>query len=161
MQSPYRPRCLADKALATPAHGPGRRRGSPGGGPPLRRSLPVLEADCQSLKPNRSAEGALVLALSRATRRKACAPARSKHSDQEAQMAKQPRILAGQTAAITGAARGIGRATAQAFIRQGMRVAIGDVDLATAQATAAELGAGTVALGVDVTDRESFTKFLD
>ena len=27
-------------------------------------------------------------------------------------MAKQPRILAGKTAAITGAARGIGRATA-------------------------------------------------
>jgi NADP-dependent 3-hydroxy acid dehydrogenase YdfG len=76
-------------------------------------------------------------------------------------MAKQPRILAGQTAAITGAARGIGRATAQAFIRQGMRVAIGDVDLATAQATAAELGAGTVALPVDVTERESFAKFLD
>ena len=44
-------------------------------------------------------------------------------------MAKQPRILAGQTAAITGGARGIGRATAQAFLRQGMRVAIGDVDL--------------------------------
>ncbi len=76
-------------------------------------------------------------------------------------MAKQPRILAGQTAAITGAARGIGRATAQAFIRQGIRVAIGDVDLATAQATAAELGAGTVALPVDVTERESFAKFLD
>ena len=30
-------------------------------------------------------------------------------------MAKQPRILAGQTAAITGAARGIGRATAEAL----------------------------------------------
>ncbi len=44
-------------------------------------------------------------------------------------MAKQPRILAGETAAITGAARGIGRATAAAFLRQGMRVAIGDVDL--------------------------------
>jgi short-subunit dehydrogenase len=76
-------------------------------------------------------------------------------------MAKQPRILAGQTAAITGAARGIGRATAQAFIRQGMRVAIGDVDLATAQATATELAAGTVALPVDVTSHESFAKFLD
>ncbi len=55
-------------------------------------------------------------------------------------MAKQPRILAGQTAAITGAARGIGKATAQALVRQGMKVAIGDVDLAAAQQTAAELG---------------------
>jgi NAD(P)-dependent dehydrogenase (short-subunit alcohol dehydrogenase family) len=76
-------------------------------------------------------------------------------------MAKQPRILAGQTAAITGGARGIGRATAQAFVRQGMKVAIGDVDLLAAQQTAAELGGSTVALGLDVTERESFSKFLD
>src|SRR6267154_6563691 len=76
-------------------------------------------------------------------------PSTSASYEQEEPMAKQPRILAGETAAITGAARGIGRATAEAFLRQGMRVAIGDVDLATAQATAAELGAGTVALGVD------------
>ena len=55
-------------------------------------------------------------------------------------MAKQPRILAGQTAAITGGARGIGRVTAQAFLRQGMKVAIGDVDLPAAQQTAAEIG---------------------
>jgi NADP-dependent 3-hydroxy acid dehydrogenase YdfG len=76
-------------------------------------------------------------------------------------MAKQPRILAGQTAAITGGARGIGRATAQAFLRQGMRVAIGDVDLRAAQQTASELGGSTVALGLDVTERESFSRFLD
>jgi NADP-dependent 3-hydroxy acid dehydrogenase YdfG len=76
-------------------------------------------------------------------------------------MAKQPRILAGQSAAITGAARGIGRATAQAMLRQGMRVAIGDVDLAAAQATAAELGPAAVALPLDVTDRASFSSFLD
>ncbi len=76
-------------------------------------------------------------------------------------MAKQPRILAGQAAAITGAARGIGRATAQAFLRQGMKVAIGDVDLAAAEQTAAELGDRTVAIGLDVTDRESFARFLD
>jgi NAD(P)-dependent dehydrogenase (short-subunit alcohol dehydrogenase family) len=76
-------------------------------------------------------------------------------------MAKQPRILAGQTAAITGAARGIGRATAQAFLRQGMKVAIGDVDLAAAQQAASELGGSAVALPLDVTDRASFTAFLD
>jgi NADP-dependent 3-hydroxy acid dehydrogenase YdfG len=76
-------------------------------------------------------------------------------------MAKQPRILAGETAAITGAARGIGRATAEAFLRQGMKVAIGDVDIESAQATAAELGASTVALPLDVTDRASFAAFLD
>jgi NADP-dependent 3-hydroxy acid dehydrogenase YdfG len=76
-------------------------------------------------------------------------------------MAKQPRILAGQTAAITGAARGIGRATAQAFLRQGMRVAIGDVDLAAAEGTAAEFGDRAIALALDVTDRASFARFLD
>jgi NADP-dependent 3-hydroxy acid dehydrogenase YdfG len=76
-------------------------------------------------------------------------------------MAKQPRILAGQTAAITGAARGIGKATAQALLRQGMKVAIGDVDFAAAQQTAKELGPSTVALALDVTDRTSFASFLD
>lgn len=76
-------------------------------------------------------------------------------------MAKQPRILAGQVAAITGAARGIGRATAAAFLRQGMRVAVGDVDFEAARQTAAELGPSTVALALDVTDRSSFSAFLD
>jgi NADP-dependent 3-hydroxy acid dehydrogenase YdfG len=76
-------------------------------------------------------------------------------------MAKQPRILAGETAAVTGAARGIGRATAEAFLRQGMKVAIGDVDFQAARETAAQLGASTIALPLDVTDRDSFSAFLD
>jgi NADP-dependent 3-hydroxy acid dehydrogenase YdfG len=76
-------------------------------------------------------------------------------------MAKQPRILAGETGAITGAARGIGRATAQAFLRQGMKVAIGDVDIEAARQTASELGGSTVALPLDVTDRASFASFMD
>jgi NADP-dependent 3-hydroxy acid dehydrogenase YdfG len=76
-------------------------------------------------------------------------------------VAKQPRILAGETAAITGAARGIGRVTAETLLRQGMRVAIGDVDFEAAQQTARELGASTVALALDVTDRASFSGFLD
>jgi NAD(P)-dependent dehydrogenase (short-subunit alcohol dehydrogenase family) len=76
-------------------------------------------------------------------------------------MAKQPRILAGQTAAITGGARGIGRVTALAFVRQGMKVAIGDVDLQAALETAAELGDSAVGLPLDVTDRASFAAFAD
>jgi NADP-dependent 3-hydroxy acid dehydrogenase YdfG len=76
-------------------------------------------------------------------------------------MAKQPRILAGETAAVTGAARGIGRATAQALIARGMRVAIGDVDASAAATTAAELGPSAVGLALDVTDRDSFSTFLD
>jgi NADP-dependent 3-hydroxy acid dehydrogenase YdfG len=82
-------------------------------------------------------------------------------SQEEKSMAKQPRILAGQTAAITGAARGIGRATAQAFINRGMRVALGDLDVDAAERTAAALGPSAVALALDVTDRGSFAAFLD
>jgi len=75
-------------------------------------------------------------------------------------MAKQPRNLAGQTVAITGGARGIGRVTAQALLREGMRVAIGDLDLPAARQTAGELGPSAVALALDVTDRASFSDFL-
>jgi NAD(P)-dependent dehydrogenase (short-subunit alcohol dehydrogenase family) len=76
-------------------------------------------------------------------------------------MAKQPRSLTGKVAVITGGARGIGRATAQALVREGARVAIGDVDGAAAERTAAELGAGTLGLQLDVTDLPAFTTFLD
>jgi NADP-dependent 3-hydroxy acid dehydrogenase YdfG len=76
-------------------------------------------------------------------------------------MAKEPRVLSGQVAAITGAARGIGKATAQAFIRQGMKVAIGDLDIAEAQRTADQLGAGTVAIELNVTDRASVERFVE
>jgi NADP-dependent 3-hydroxy acid dehydrogenase YdfG len=76
-------------------------------------------------------------------------------------MAKQPRILTGQVAAITGAARGIGRATAEAFLREGMKVAIGDLDVETARRTAEELGRGTIALPLNVTERDSVRAFVE
>src|SRR5947209_7868644 len=75
-------------------------------------------------------------------------------------MAKAPRSLAGKVVAITGGARGIGRATAAALIAHGARVAIGDVDSALAQRTAQELGGGTIGLPLDVTERDSFDSFL-
>jgi NAD(P)-dependent dehydrogenase (short-subunit alcohol dehydrogenase family) len=76
-------------------------------------------------------------------------------------MAKSLRSLNGQVVAITGGARGIGRATATALIAQGARVAIGDIDAPLAEKTASELGAGTIGLPLDVTDRGSFAGFLD
>jgi NAD(P)-dependent dehydrogenase (short-subunit alcohol dehydrogenase family) len=76
-------------------------------------------------------------------------------------MAKERRSLSGKVVAITGGARGIGKATATALVRKGCRVAIGDLDLALAERTAAELGGGTAALALDVTDRGSFSAFLD
>jgi NAD(P)-dependent dehydrogenase (short-subunit alcohol dehydrogenase family) len=75
-------------------------------------------------------------------------------------MAKAPRSLAGKIVAITGGARGIGRATAAALIAQGARVAIGDIDAPLAERTASELGSGTLGLPLDVTNRASFAAFL-
>ena len=75
-------------------------------------------------------------------------------------MAKAARSLAGKVVAITGGARGIGRATAAALIAQGARVAIGDIDAPLAEQTASELGSGTVGLALDVTDRDGFDAFL-
>jgi len=76
-------------------------------------------------------------------------------------MAKQPRSLHGRVAVVTGGGRGIGKATARALTGAGCRVAIGDVDSASAQAAAAELGGDTIGLALDVTDRPGFTAFLD
>jgi NADP-dependent 3-hydroxy acid dehydrogenase YdfG len=76
-------------------------------------------------------------------------------------MAKKPRILVGQVAAITGAARGIGKATAQAFAREGMKVAIGDLDADLAEKTAAEIGPNAAGFALDVTRRDSFEAFVD
>src|SRR3954453_4841793 len=76
-------------------------------------------------------------------------------------MAKERRSLSGKVVAITGGARGIGKATAAALVGKGCRVAIGDLDLELAEQAAGELGGGTVALQLDVTDRASFAGFLD
>lgn len=61
--------------------------------------------------------------------------------------------LEGKSALVTGAARGIGRTFAQAYINEGATVAIADIDLERAQATAAELGDSAYAVKMDVTDQ--------
>jgi NAD(P)-dependent dehydrogenase (short-subunit alcohol dehydrogenase family) len=76
-------------------------------------------------------------------------------------MAKERRQLNGKVVAITGGARGIGKATARALVGRGCRVAIGDLDSALAETAAAELGGGSVGLPLDVSVRASFASFLD
>ena len=66
--------------------------------------------------------------------------------------------LNGANVAITGAARGIGLATAQAFADKGATVWIGDLDGDAAAAAAAPLGGHGFA--VDVRSKQSYADFL-
>ena len=63
--------------------------------------------------------------------------------------------LEGKSALITGSARGIGRAFAEAYIREGARVAIADIDFDRASRTASDLGPAAYAVHLDVTDQDS------
>jgi short-subunit dehydrogenase len=71
--------------------------------------------------------------------------------------------IRGKTIAITGAARGIGFATAKALLARGARVVIGDRDVALQESAVASLTKLGPVSGypLDVTDRESFATFLD
>jgi len=63
--------------------------------------------------------------------------------------------LQGKSAVITGAARGIGRAFAAAYVAEGATVAIADINLTAAEATAAAIGPAAYAVQLDVTDQAS------
>ncbi len=63
--------------------------------------------------------------------------------------------LAGKSALITGAARGIGRAFAEAYVREGATVCIGDINLDAAMKAADEIGDAAYAVSLDVTNLSS------
>jgi rhamnose utilization protein RhaD (predicted bifunctional aldolase and dehydrogenase)/NAD(P)-dependent dehydrogenase (short-subunit alcohol dehydrogenase family) len=69
--------------------------------------------------------------------------------------------LAGQIAAITGAAGAIGAATAEAFAAAGAEVALLDVNLAAASEQAKTIGPTALAVTCDVTDAASVQAAFD
>ena len=81
---------------------------------------------------------------------------------EQAKLGKEPdKPLAGQIAAITGAAGAIGAATARAFAAAGAAVALLDTDLDAAQKAAASIGNAAFAASCDVTDPPSVTSAFD
>lgn len=71
------------------------------------------------------------------------------------------RNLTGKVVAITGAARGIGLATAKAFLREGARVGISDIDEIALKEVADDLGPDCHGVPADVTDAASLRAFVD
>jgi NAD(P)-dependent dehydrogenase (short-subunit alcohol dehydrogenase family) len=68
--------------------------------------------------------------------------------------------LKDKVAIVTGGARGIGEAMARAYVEEGASVVIADVEMAAAEALAAELGGKALAVKVDVRDRASIDSLV-
>ncbi len=83
---------------------------------------------------------------------------------EEAKLARmpQPKSHATRVALVTGAASGIGKAIATRLASDGACVIIADLDLAKAQAAAAEIGTSDVAVGlqVNVTDASAIDQLV-
>lgn len=69
--------------------------------------------------------------------------------------------LGGKVAVITGGANGIGRAMVEAFVAEGARVVIADIDDAAAKTVAKSLGDAAVSLQCDVSQAPMVSAALD
>ena len=78
-------------------------------------------------------------------------------------MNEQPdrsRSIAGRVAIVTGAASGMGRATARLFASEGAHVAMTDIDATACAALAAECGNGAKAYALDVADKDAIARVV-
>ena len=69
--------------------------------------------------------------------------------------------LKDKVAVVTGGARGIGRALCEGYIAEGARVAIADINIAEARATARALGESAFAVALDVGKQDSIDAMVD
>ncbi len=67
----------------------------------------------------------------------------------------------GRVAVVTGAASGIGRASAEAFAAGGAKVVVADINQEGIEAVAAEIGEQAIAVVVDVADPASCQALVD
>ncbi|MHA6333335.1 SDR family NAD(P)-dependent oxidoreductase [Qipengyuania sp. CAU 1752] len=70
------------------------------------------------------------------------------------------RSIAGRVAIVTGAASGMGRATAKLFADEGAMVAVTDLDLAACEDVVTQCGANARAYALDVADKDAIERVV-